>query len=284
MNTLISKVSLGSIILMIVAVFSSCSTYEDPNIVFKGPVDNDFLTALSRGEESIQLYENEAFIYYQAIDDNGKSQSKWLKRENLSSKQLGLIPEGFNFPVYKNLIISQGKVLHIEPYTDDTNPATKSPVYYCWDIYCNETENDIKFGYTSPFVYNTENQTLTICNYTFNIESIDKNHFILSSFADLYNHFHTACINMKCVTCFDGRPILEDISKVRLYDTQVEMQIGMLILMRKYFGDVLVFRNYKGWEGSDLVGELAAMEARMRKVIDDYHGVENYFDKRYPQE
>lgn len=286
MKTLIKKISSALVTLMIMMAVAGCSSYEDPDVVFKGPVDDDFLSALARGEVSIQLTTHYYQRYYQAIDNNGKCVSKWGSYADLPTEWQQIMTGCFRLPDFKQTTISEGKTIHIEPYNDENEPSAIPEIYQVysmWNYYVRETASDIKYGYCRPVTYNKDSHTLRIRDFDFHVESANDKKIVLSFFADNYQCIQTAAVNIKYVATFEVKPTNGlDISKTKLYDDRNDMILAMVILMRSYFGDIFDYGKYI--EGNRYVENIAELEAKFRKIIDESHGVDNYFDKRYPQE
>ena len=246
-------------------LFAACQSYDDPDVAFKGNIDDGFLNSLARGESSISLTETDSRYYEKDYDNYRHNSGKWEEPKE------DLLGGGFRS---KNLIITEGK-----SWSDVLlyNPSTLAPslVAYPWEIYCQKTKFDKKVYVACPVKYNATDKTLSIDDKTFTVEKASDTELILSITGLLYkSNVSTGKLEpskaSKNILFYEKAAIeTPDIDNAIYYDSNKNAKIAMVKMMREYFGDVINLNLYQGSMLSYPIINLAQLEENPRNDVDE---------------
>jgi len=216
------------------AALSACSSYDDPDMAFKGKVDEAFLTALARGEASVAFHKKDVRTYEKEYTAYQRSNGKW---EEVKEDQLGigktLVPDMFS--------ISDGRTWALFDF--DRTIEEESLLAGSWNIHCKRTGYDKEIYEACPFEFNATDKKVTINGREFEVEKAEGDELIISMIGTLYStdeatgewgpsHAYKDIyfLNKKA-------PDVPDPDKITYYDSHKDVLLAIVRLLRSEYGD-----------------------------------------------
>lgn len=230
--------------LTIILFLTACSSNIDPDIAFKGEIDDTFLTALSRGETSITLNRvpNECYEFIKPVVE-GNVVGEWEKSATLCSPALIL-----------DLYISQGCAWN-EYLFDQTDHRHRldfeSEINCAWIEYKSKTGFNKKEYIKCHFKYEAQSKKIMIDDLWFNVESATENKFVLSHESNSYVYKDDKNIVSNVVKeiysyCKGSENADELVGEAITYESRKEVLIAHIRMMKEYGGDIWTL----SWGGS----------------------------------
>lgn len=262
---LINKLVAISIALLAMAAVSACSSYEDPDIAFKGKVDGDFLNSLARGETSVTFSKNgtKGYVMDYASYQNGTG--KW---DEAPKGQLGGAGLG-----YDKLVIINGRTWSpLELY--DKSTLAPSLLVIPWKAFCKETGYNKSVYVACPMEFDAESKSLKIGELTYSVEKAEGNELTLSMIGHIYQiNDQTGDFEITEASktlLFYKKAAMEtpDMNQVAYFDSEKDAKLGMIAMLREHFGDVIDLNHY-GHMFTFSILNLAIVEENLRNGFDE---------------
>lgn len=226
--------------LIMAALLSSCSSI-DPDVDFKGKVDDDFMITLSRGEIPMSLSADyqKSYVFTKSYK-NGKTSGDWKKLDY--TKLLGFsitnpdvhILNGSSWTGYEKF-----------PHMGDDYLGERG-VANAWREYKQFTGYDKCQLRKCSFEYDPQNRRVLIDDKWYNVESATGDKIVLSEdsfFGDDKNGVTEITEVVKYVYTYYKKPPYFDPWNVDTYESVVDIMLGQIRIMKEYKGDVWTFNR-----------------------------------------
>ena len=224
--------------LILTALLTACSSKFDPDIAFKGEIDDNFLTALSRGEASVTFEHDfgSCFFYKSYID--GKAVGEW-KELNTD----GLL--GFSTSFYKQIVIADGYTWNC--YDIDINgDIYEQMVDGAWNYYKEENGLSHNEYVKCRFEYNPSEKAVKIYGSVYEVESASDDKLVISCETPSYHYndkgewvIFQIQKGIYTLRKKDGLPI--DFENSLMFDSRKDVILARLAVLREHYGDVFVY-------------------------------------------
>jgi len=256
---LINNIKTIVVALFVAAIMCACSSYDDPDIDFKGNIDNTFMNSLARGTTSVTFTWDDILEYEMDYKEYQKGERKW---EDVTGKYIGGALPGFG-----KLIILNGCSWSPVSLTDPTT-SCPSMISAVWPIYCRLTGFDKEVYVACPIEFDAEKKTLKVDDCIYNIEKAEGDNMILSTESVFYRSDEREGLvpsHARKYVIFYKKATMEspDMDKVIYFDSNKEAQIAMVVMLREYFGDKINLNSYGNMYTYPIVN-LALLEEGIR--------------------
>ncbi len=254
----------GMVIALLAMIATGACSYEDPDIAFKGNIDNNFLRSLARGESSITLTKTGAKNYVMDYKKYLNGSGKW-------DEEKGDILGGGSAGI-DQLIIINGRTWS-PIYLFDRSTLAPSLILGPWNVYRKRTGFDKEVYIACPIEYDEEAKTLKIKDHTYSIEKAENKNLTLSIISEIYqltdNYQWTITQASKSIV-FYKKSAMEtpDMDKVLYFDSEKEAKLAMVKILREYFGDVINLNSF-GNAFTLPILNLAQLEENLRNGDDE---------------
>lgn len=291
MNHITDKLRTVFTVLICAICLAGCSshTYEDPDITFKGEINDELLSDLADGKLISEIRCYSAEIYSKPIDDRGNIADEWqfveTERWSMGYNDHKMIR--FNL---LEMYIKDGRAWIYDPYYRAIN--YNIPLLYgMWGSFARIAKIEDLYGYKCDFVYDKQNHKLTINGNRFDVECCDENHLVLSYEEITETGDYGEKIPLqKFKYVFDCSPLhgsLYDpvhmsnkLADITMFNSEAELKIHMIQSMRKFFGDEFDPEEYPNFGIKSKI-DLARYEENLRNGLPDelYRDYSNYWNR-----
>lgn len=268
-----------ALLVTLLAVISGCSSYEDPDIAFKGNIDENFLNGLSRGETSVKFDLSDYKVFEMDYASYHKGNGKW----STFNKSIGGL-----HPSLSSLIILDGKCWSVLNLVD-AQTLQPSVLSQLWFNYCKETGCNNTVYVTCPFEFNAKDNYVVVGGHTFSVNGNSKStklnlgiekaaadNMILSglntiSVVDDNNNLVPDYVTKTIL--FYKKVVLEPLAVDECYkfDNITDALLGIIKLLREKYGDTPYFGNhYINGEAYPQIIDLVQVENNIRNGIEEY--------------
>lgn len=216
--------------LILTAFLSSCSV--DPEVDFKGKIDEGFLLSISRGEVSMTLSPNDkkSHIYTRPCKD-GKPSEKW-KVDVANEEPCVHIFNGSSWVVYSKM-----------PW-DQEDYLCEGEVDWAWDQYCRQIRNDKTQMRKCMFEYDSQTKRVLFDEKWWNVESASKGKIVISYSYECNKDNHPQPVNVaKHVYTFNVKPLYYDPDNVDTYESAIDAMLSHIRILRHYKGEIWNFSS-----------------------------------------
>ena len=246
-----------------VVAMVACTSYEDPDIAFKGKIDKNFLSSVSRGETSVTYTKKDSRDYFKDIAAANNSDEKWREdREEV---------DGWSSPLPMILTITDGRAW--SPI-DLNDPITLCPslVSSPWIIFCKETGYDKEVYIACDVEYNEDDNVLKIGNIDLSVEKASDNQLTASYIYTISKVDNDVLVpwRLEKTVVFYERSMLAELDKDKIifFETEKEAKIAMVQMLREYFGDEINLNHYGNMYTYPIIN-LALLEDDLRNDRDE---------------
>ncbi|MDE5810101.1 MAG: membrane lipoprotein lipid attachment site-containing protein [Muribaculaceae bacterium] len=218
--------------LILTAFLSSCSV--DPEVDFKGKIDEDFLLSISRGEVSMTLSPNDkkSHIFTRPCED-GKPSEKW-KVDDAWGESAVHIFSGSKWVYYGKLP------------SDREDYLCEGAVETAWGQYklqIKDTNSKIQMRKCS-FEYDPQTKKVLFDDKWWNVESASKGKIVISYSFECNKDNHPQPVNIaKHVYTFNVKSLYYDPDNVDTYESAIDAMLSHIRILRNYKGDIWTFYN-----------------------------------------
>lgn len=232
--------------MLVVIVLSACSSDDGPklNEDKTEKIDVNFLKSLARGETAITFDADTVIwyskVYYPIYGDVDTLENGWIECRNMPI-------DGWMWPAYTNITISDGKVWHKVNLSHAARNF--SLVYEPWKIYCKKTGFSKQIYVSCPFEYDIEQTTINFYGDKYDIDQADDNTLRISQ--TTFNSDPALTDTQRDESGFKTelsfkKGILEefDPDQIMCFGSNNEAKIAMVKMMRQYFGDIINLNDY----------------------------------------
>ena len=245
-NEIYNKAIMALQLILITVTLNACSSYDDPDIKFKGKVDSDFMTSLSRGEISMTFDLTDHKVYEMDYHDYISGKGNWEDIDDID----GIVgPMVTDFT--GNLTVINGKTFSPLRMTD-AGTSQPSILTIPWKRYCKETDCDETIYINNPFTYDSNSQTVTIGQHTYScsgnsktnkveyqIEKAENGEITLSNVSTYQKQergeYVPYCVRKEYL--FYKKTALKQIETNNCYDSITDALLSIVRLMRNKYGD-----------------------------------------------
>lgn len=245
----------------IAAAVCSCSSYEDPEEMLKGKIDESVLLEMEKGEVALDVYSHESNLYVRDYSwEDGQGIGKWKVSEYIGFTNEGCDPSNF--------VIYNGSGWQYLDYWEDFTPVP-TELAMLWDSYRYYTDCKTSFyNYLIryPIEYDTQNKILKFGKNELNVIKADKNYMTCTQLSLGYGgeEFKPE-VEFKAITTYKIRSIDPAYFENRyFFDTEREAKLDIVRKLREYFGDTVDTRDYENLSKINTVPriyDLAKLEA-----------------------
>lgn len=282
---------------MIFAVgFTGCSQHEDepkpkvnPDIAFKGDINDELLTSLSNGEVMSGLDCKYAEIYSRSADNSDNTNDEWelIRTEKYKPVTGGYLNSIWRFNLEK-IFIKKGHSLIYDRYVRNHHP--RLPILYLvwWDYKWFSSHTEPVLGYKSDFIYNKAERKLTLNGNTFSVERCDDKNLVLSfeetTDTDEYGNsipmqrlkYIFVCSPLSSYI-YEPVSVSYELSFITMFESESELKLHMLKELREQFGDKLEPEDCRGYTLIKKI-DLVKYEEDIRNGVPDEHYMYKYRD------
>ncbi|MBO5268792.1 MAG: hypothetical protein J6B13_08560 [Muribaculaceae bacterium] len=221
--------------LLLAICFAACSSYEDPEKIFSGPINDISVETLANGNQAIYFDDPSESTFYKKVDNNGKRVGKWSKDwPNDRERYQG----GHSTPY--ELIFTNGKAYKVRKYEYSLTGEDLSFVESIWEHYCYKyAGNYQKLGYACQWDYDNGSNNLIFDFKEYKVEKADISGFTLSyesnsefeewskvAYHTVHQYYRKTLSNAQ-------------LSDYSLFDSRKELYLAMLQIMRAECGDIM---------------------------------------------
>ncbi len=235
MNTIIKAIAYA-FLLLATMFFVSCS-YDDPEKIFSGPIEDISAEKLAKGNQAIYFDDPTESTFYKKVDNNGKRVGKWSKDWPNDRER---IQYGLSMTTPYKLIFTNGKAYIVRDYKSSEFGNGLSFVEKIWFFYCSDyAGNYQKLGYACQWDYDKEANSLIFEFKKYKVEKADISGFTLSyeSKPEFEERFKVA---YHTVHQFYRKTLSNaQLSDYTLFDSRKEFYLAMLQIMRAECGDII---------------------------------------------
>lgn len=262
---LINKLMAIAIALLAMVAVCACSSYEDPDVAFKGNVDGNFLNALARGETSVTFSKKDSKSYEMDYAAYLNGTGKWddEPKDQLGGGGLG----------YDKLVIINGRTWSpLELY--DKSTLAPSLLVTPWKVFCKETGYNKDVYVACPMEFDAESKSLKIGELTYSVEKAEGNELTLSRIGQIYQindqtgDFEITKAYKTVVFYKKAAMETPDMNQVVYFDSEKDAKLGMIAMLREHFGDIIDLNHY-GHMYTFSILNLAIMEENIRNGLDE---------------
>lgn len=240
------KILAMSVTLLAVIALPACTSDDGPiiNDDQSAKIDVNFLKSLARGETAI-TFDADTVVWYSKVYDPlfgevDTLQNGWIENRNMPV-------DGWIWPVYSNITISDGYVWH---KVNLSNSARNfSLVYEPWKIYCKQTGYSKQIYVTCPLKFDAENIAITIYGDKYDVEQADETSLSISQTiantdSELTDEQRDKTKLKTELRYKKGIKEEFDPELIICFGSNKEAKIAMVRMMREYFGDIINLDDY----------------------------------------
>ena len=222
--------------LALTALMTACSSKFDPDVAFKGEIDENFLTTLSRGEIPVTLVQDcsKSYIFTKPyVDGQGVGDWEEWNGEGWSVSNHNIyVFNGCSWDVYSHL-----------PFLDADRILLESWITNAWWDYEDKTGYNKRHFIKCPFEFDIKNKKVLIGELWNNIESANNDILVLSHDGYGYGATETSSFGIRSLvkhiyTYYSKPQTIFDPENDETYETIKDVVLARLRLMIEYFGDV----------------------------------------------
>lgn len=231
---LINKLMAMAIALLAMVAVSACSSYEDPDVAFKGKVNANFLNALSRGETSVTFKIEKVHSYEKEYNKNSLNGDKWTEiTGKYDIDGINIIPDRFS--------IYQGRTW-ITVELSDLIPE-ECLLAGAWNIYCKKTKFNKDIFVADKVEFNQDNKTLKLNGTVFEVESANEDKLIISNLSETYSikssELKPSHLSKTIIILKKNAIEIPETGHILSYESRNEAMLAMVRMIRAEYGDVL---------------------------------------------
>jgi len=272
MMKILDKLAVAIIVVCYAIAFGACSSEDEPNNGLDGTVDDSFFSAFMTGKGS-EVYTQTAYdVYEMDYEDYDAGSETWNDFE-----VWGYVFYGKGVP----FVCHEG-ALHapLPRYNmNKTFPNNACLINAPWDLYCKLTGFDKAVYINCDTKLSILENTMTICGYTFNVDTASGNHLVISHVGFGMQHKNGEWVPVsaiKTILDYTKREAKKsEIEKIAFFGLEKEARLKMVGMMRDYFGDVLDWTKYDE-SSSEKPINLKLMEDDIRNGYDDDYSYMRY--------
>lgn len=213
----IDKLMVMAIALLAMVAVSACSSDDDPMTPYKGKIDYELLSAISRGDRSILLEIDSVYTVRKKVTDK-----EWKET----------VVVGWSA---SSLVITDGKALRSVSLINTTDGA--SILYIPWNVYCHETGYDKTYAFASSLEYDEKNKTISFGASKNDIEKAVGDELNISETLEWDIEGEPGLT--KFTYCYKIKPYFKGIEDYIIVKTEKEAKLAMVKLLREHYGDVM---------------------------------------------